>query len=111
MEIVARKVNEVTVLDLVEPLVWGQPADDFGTRIRELLTAGTKNLAINLAKVPYVDSAGIRALFTVHTSVQATGAKCKLFAAPQGMLRILERVHLDQVFELFADEAAALASF
>jgi anti-sigma B factor antagonist len=111
MKIAVRNVNEVTVLDLIEPLVWGQPAEDLDGRIHELLNAGTKNLAINLARVPYVDSAGVGALFAAHASMQAAGAKCKLFAAPQGMIRILERVHLDKIFELFEDEAAALASF
>jgi anti-sigma B factor antagonist len=111
VRIVVRKANTVTALDLIGPLVWGQPAEDLGLRIRELLNAGNKNLAINLASVPYVDSGGVGALFAAHASIQVVGAKCKLFAAPQVIIRVLERVHLDKVFELFEDEASALASF
>jgi anti-sigma B factor antagonist len=111
VRIVVRKANSVTVLDLMGALVWGQPAEDFVTRIRELLSAGNKNLAVNLANVSYVDSGGVGALFAAHASIQTVGAKSKLFAVPQVIIRVLERVHLDKVFELFEDEASALASF
>jgi len=39
------------------------------------------------------------------------GGKCKLVGAPPQVLRTLQRMNLDRVFELFEDESAAVSSF
>ncbi len=111
MKIIVRKANKVTVLDLIGPLVWEQPVEAFREQIRHLLAAGTKSLAINLAQVPNLDSSGQGALFAAHKSIQEAGAKCKFFAASEQVLHILKRIRLDEVFELFEDEASAVSSF
>ncbi len=111
MKIIVRKADNVTILDLIGPLVWEQPVEAFREQISHLLAAGTKSLAINLAQVPNVDSAALGALFAAHKSVQEAGAKCKFFAAPEQVICSLQRMLLDKVFELFEDEASAVSSF
>ena len=109
MKIIVRKTNDVTVLDLIGPLVWEQPVEAFRNQIASLLAAGTTNLAINLAQVPILDSPALGALFAAHKSVEEAGAKWKFFAAPEQVLRMLQRVHFDKIFELLEDEASAVS--
>ncbi len=108
--IAVRKVGNVTVLDLTYPLTMDQSVEAFQGRIWELLDAGAKDLAINLAKVPYIDSTGIGALLAVHNSIQGAGGKCRFFAAQEHVRHMLRRVQLDKVFKIYDDEAAAVSS-
>ncbi len=83
----------------------------FRHQIGELLNAGTKKIAINLAKVPYVDSSGVGALVGAHTSIEAAGGKCKIFAVAPRVMQVLKTVRVDEVLGLFGDEASALSGF
>jgi len=89
----------------------GESLHVFRDEINELLNAGVKNFAINLAEVPYVDSSGIGALVGAHTSIEAAGGKCKFFAAPPRVTRVLEIVRVNEVLHLLKDEMTALAAF
>ncbi len=110
MTIIVHKQNEVAILDLIGPLVLGQPVQTFRERVRELMNTGTKNFAVNLGEVPYIDSSGIGSLVGAYTSIEIAGAKIKFFAAPQKVMQILKSVRLHEVFDLFTDEASALSS-
>ncbi|MBI2956493.1 MAG: STAS domain-containing protein [Acidobacteria bacterium] len=110
MTIKVRQVSNVAVLDLHGPLKMGEPELVFREKVQELLEKGTKNLAINLAGVPEMDSSGIGALVRAYTSVKHAGGKCKFFAAPKRIKQTLRMVRLDTVLELADTEATALAS-
>ena len=66
---------------------------------------------VNLAQVTYMDSSGVGALLAAYKSIQAAEGKCKFVGAPPEVIRILRRLNLDKVFELFEDETAAVSSF
>jgi anti-sigma B factor antagonist len=106
-----RNVNGVTVLDVTGSLVRMRPAEAFRDQIMQLLNGGKKDFAVNLTEVPYIDSTGVGALLAAHKSIIQAGGKCKFFAAQSEISHTLKRVHLDKIFELFDDEAAALGSF
>ncbi|MGH9863169.1 MAG: STAS domain-containing protein [Candidatus Acidiferrales bacterium] len=109
MTITVRKAGNVAILDLVGPLKMGDAEMAFRERVDELINAGTRQLAINLAGVPEMDSSGIGALVRVFSAVKTAGGKCKLFGAPKRVRQTLKMVRLDNVLELVEDEAAALA--
>jgi len=108
--ITVRKAGNVAILDLAGPLKMGDAEQAFRERVEELISAGTRQLAINLAGVPEMDSSGIGALVRVFSATKTAGGKCKLFAAPKRVRQTLKMVRLDNVLELVEDEAAALAS-
>ena len=111
LTIFVRNVSNACILDLIGPLGTGEPLQIFRAQINELLDGAARNFAINITKVPYMDSSGIGALVGAHTSIETIGGKCKLFGVMPRVRRLLELVHLDTVLELFDDEASALASF
>jgi len=111
LSVVDRRENDVAVIDLVGPLVGERPVHALRDRIRQLLDAGTRNFAINLAEVPYADSSGLSGLVAAYNLIQAAGGRIKFFAAPGRLLHTLARLRLDTVFELLGDESSALSSF
>ena len=66
---------------------------------------------VNFAQVTHMDSSGVGALLAAYNSIQAAECKCKFVGAPPQVLRTLQRMNLDRVFELFEDESAAVSSF
>ena len=78
---------------------------------RSLLEGGTKNLAINLADIKYIDSSGIGSLAAAWTTSKKMGANCRLFGIPTKVKLMLKISRLDTVFQVLEDEASALSSF
>ncbi|MBZ5543714.1 MAG: STAS domain-containing protein [Acidobacteriia bacterium] len=111
MIITVRKENDVAILDLSGNLVLGDPVSAFREKIGEVLEAGTKAVAINLASVSFVDSSGIGAMLGARTSVEAAGGQCRYFAALPRVIHTLETTRMHEVLNLHPSEASALASF
>lgn len=109
--ITVRTASNASILDVVGPLGMGDAPQIFRDQIGDLLRAGTKNFAINLAAVPYADSSGVGALVGAHTSVEAAGGKCKFFAVPPRVMQLLEMTRVNDVLAISKDEASALSSF
>lgn len=104
-----RKTATAAILDLQGPLKMGEPEQTFREQVQQLLEGGTKNVAVNLAAVPELDSSGIGALVRAFSSIKHSGGKCRLFALPKKIQQTLKMVRLDNVLEIVEDETAALA--
>jgi anti-sigma B factor antagonist len=111
MSIRARKTDSADIIDMKGPLKLGEPEQAFRQKVDELLAAGSKNLAVNLAEVPLIDSSGVGALMYAYSSVKRAGGKCNFFALSKQVRQILKLVLLDTVFEVHEDEASAMAGF
>ncbi|MBI4467397.1 MAG: STAS domain-containing protein, partial [Acidobacteria bacterium] len=109
MTINLRKTGKATILDLAGPLKMGEAVEAFREKVEELMESGTKNLAINLAGVPEMDSSGIGALVRAFSAIKQGGGKCKFFAPPKRVKQTLKMVRLDTVLDLAENEEAALA--
>ncbi len=109
--ITVRQVGNATILDLDGPLGVGESVQVFRDWVDELLAHKTKNFAINLIKVPYIDSSGIGAFVGAHTAIEVAGGKCKFFAALPRVLQVLKMTHVDEVLDVHNDEPSALSSF
>jgi anti-sigma B factor antagonist len=111
LQLQIRRTEKATILDVSGPIYLGTPERAFRETVQQLMDAGTRNLAINLARVPRVDSAGIAVLVRTHASFSKLGGKCHIFAAQELVLKTVKMVRLDTVLDLFEDEASALAGF
>ncbi len=111
MPIHIRKTGNVTILDVEGPLKMGDSEQSLRGEMQGLVESGVTRVAINLAKVPEMDSSGIGALVRSYTSVKKAGGKCLFYGATKRVLMILKMVRLDTVLELVEDEATALARF
>jgi anti-sigma B factor antagonist len=98
----------VVVLRVEEAQVLVDRAEAFRARMLAATPAVGGRLAVDLAKVEFLDSSGLGALVTVLKAVRP-GGDVVLFGLRPSVLEILRLTHLDSVFSCQPDEAGALA--
>jgi anti-sigma B factor antagonist len=106
-----RKVKDVVILDLTGRLIMGEAEKSLRTTVHQLVDGGSKNLAVNMAEIKYIDSCGIGSLASAWTTSKKAGANCKLYAVPTKVMLVLKISRLHTVMDILEDEAAALNSF
>jgi len=67
----------------------------------------SKLLIVDLADVPYIDSAGIGCLVGAHVSREHSGRKLILIGASERLLNMLKATKVDQLFSFAADSEEA----
>jgi anti-sigma B factor antagonist len=111
MDINVRASGEIVILDLAGNLTIGNAEETLRKRIEELVANDRKYMLINLANVPMIDSSGIGGLVKSFTHTKNNGGKLKLLKPTKLAQQLLSITGLLSVFEVFDDEAVALASF
>jgi anti-sigma B factor antagonist len=86
MEIEERQQEGVTILDLKGKLLIGEGDVMLRDRINSLIDSGQTRVALNLAGVPYVDSAGLGEIVRCYTTLSQKNGKLKL-------LNLNKRIH------------------
>lgn len=95
-----------------EPLIAGGAAEAFEQQLQRLIRAGYRNLVVDLASVPAIDSAGIRALVRAHTSARRVDGTLRLAAARPRVSEVLELSHLGGIFQMYESvDAAKIAAW
>ncbi|MBI2956226.1 MAG: STAS domain-containing protein [Acidobacteria bacterium] len=107
----SRQAGGVTVLELSGKIILGEESSSLRERIRELLANGQNKILLNLENVTFIDSAGVGTLVSSFTSARAQGAQLKLANLTRKFRETLQVTRLLTVFEVFDQEADALASF
>jgi anti-sigma B factor antagonist len=106
-----RQVGDVCVVDAVGRLTLGEGSSTFRDAVRGLVAQGNKKIVLNLGDVTYIDSSGIGELVSAFTTVTNQGGSFKLLSLTKRVQDLLQITKLYTVFEVFDDEAAAVASF
>lgn len=111
VKLTTRQVGDVTVIDAAGRITLGEGSSTFRDTIKELVKGGQRKVLLNLAEVTYIDSSGIGELVSGYTTVSNAGGKLKLLNLTKRVHDLLQITKLYTVFEVFDDEAKALASF
>jgi len=111
MKMDERKVGRVMVLDLSGRIVAGEGTALLRNAIADLTARGEENIVLNLARVPYIDSAGIGELVSSFVAVRRKSGSLKLLNPTRRVREVLEIVKLLTAFQVFDNEADALATF
>ena len=111
MEIVERTVNDVTVLDLKGKMTLGEGDELLKDKVNSLVNQGHKKIVLNLADVPYIDSAGLGEVVRTYTTVSRQGGSLKLLNLTKRITDLLAITKLLTVFETFDTEGEAIKSF
>src|SRR6185312_12252438 len=77
MKIINRQIADATILDVSGRVVAGE-AVLLRESIRDLIARGKKNIILNLAGVPYIDSAGIGELVSALVAVRRESGSMEL---------------------------------
>lgn len=79
--------------------------------VHEALDGGHTKIVIDLAGVTTMDSSGVGEMVSTFTTVKNRGGALKLASLPPKVADILQITQLITVFEVYDDEAEAVASF
>jgi anti-sigma B factor antagonist len=111
MQIEERIVNDVTVLDLKGKITLGEGDEALREKINQLIGQNKKRILLNLAEVPYIDSAGLGEVVRTYTTVSRQGGQLKLVNLTKRIVDLLTITKLLTVFEAFDSEPEALKSY
>jgi anti-sigma B factor antagonist len=107
----SREVDGVTVLDLSGRITLGEGSVQLRDAIRDLISKGQKNILLSLGEVNYIDSSGLGELVSAYTTARNQGAGLKLLNLQKKVHDLLQLTKLYTVFDIYDDEASAIASF
>lgn len=111
MNIVNRTVGDVTILDLQGKVTIGEGDEALRNAVNTALDGGKTKLVLNLAEVPYVDSAGLGELVRCFSTAKKKGGTLKLLNLTKKIQDLLAITKLLTVFETFESEDEAVKSF
>lgn len=106
-----RKSGSVTIVDLAGKIALGESNRALHEAIRALTSAGEKNILLNLSNVTVIDSSGLGELVASYASVERNGGSLKLTNLSDRFIELITITKLYTVFDIFDNEADALASF
>jgi anti-sigma B factor antagonist len=111
MQIEERVVGNVTILDLKRKITLGDGDEALKDKINSLVLQNRRQILLNFAEVPYIDSAGLGEIVRTYTTVSRQGGQLKLLNLTKRITDLLSITKLLTVFETFDSEADALSSF
>ncbi|MDP9194304.1 MAG: STAS domain-containing protein [Acidobacteriota bacterium] len=111
MKATSRSVDDVEIISLQGKITIGSG----DTQLREVITnavnAGKNKILLDLSGVTTIDSSGIGELVGSYTTATNRGGKLKLLHLPAKLNELLHVTQLITVFEVYENEAEAIASF
>jgi anti-anti-sigma factor len=110
VEVATQQRGAVLVVRPSGPLI-GSEADDFRTRLRELIRDNLGRVVVDASALPYVDSQGLESLADVAEELARSGKQLKLCAASETLQQVIELTGLSAQFEHFEDTNLAVRSF
>jgi anti-sigma B factor antagonist len=111
MEIDERTVGDVVVLDIKGRVQLGDGDEMLKDKVNSLLNQGRKKIVLNLAGVPYIDSAGLGEVVRTFTTVSRQGGSLKLLNLTKRITDLLAITKLLTVFDTYDSEQEAVQSF
>jgi anti-sigma B factor antagonist len=111
MKVKVRDVSGVRILDCEGKITIGSGDVELRRQIEDAVGEGHLNILVNLKGVTHIDSSGIGELVGCYTTIARKGGRMKLANLTQKINDILHVTQLITVFDVFDNEAEAIASF
>ncbi len=106
-----REVGAVTIVDVSGRLTLGESVALLRDTLQHMAAEGRRNVLLNLGELTYMDSSGIGVLVSSFATFNNLDGRLKLFNLSSRVKDLLLLTKLYTVFEVYNDEASALASF
>ena len=110
MQIEERAIGDVVVLDVKGKITLGEGDELLKDKVNSLVNQGQKKIILNLAGVPYIDSAGLGEVVRTYTTVSRQGGSLKLLNLTKRITDLLSMTKLLTVFETFESGNDAVKS-
>ena len=109
MRIDERSCGDVVMLDLHGKIAAGDLL--IKDTIQSLAQRGVRQIVLNFADVPYMDSVGLSTLVRSHLVIRQHDGRLVLLHVPRHIAHLLTLTGLAPVFAMYDDESAAIRSF
>jgi anti-anti-sigma factor len=110
MEITPRHHGDVLVLDMSGRLD-GSTSGKAHDAVVNFANSGAKRVVLNLDKLDFVTSAGLRVILTLAKLLQSSNGELKICSANANVKEVLETSGFHSLIKMFDDEKAAIASW
>ena len=110
LEVTISSHASVPVLHCRGRLLWGPEAAEFDRNFRAVLESN-KQIVLDLAEVPNIDSGGVGALGTAFMAAHNRNAEIKLASLSPRVAEVLRITKLEGLFQIYASEAEAVEAF
>ncbi len=111
MTLEERQAGEVTIVAISGDITLHAGVDVLKDKVYSLLQSERRKVLFDLAGVGQVDSTGLGQLVHAHVTMSRHGGTLKLLNLTKRLDDLLVLTKLVTVFDIFDDEAEALASF
>lgn len=111
MHVEIRRNGEIVILDLSGKLTAGLGDQILRDTLDELLAENWKKILVNLSAISFIDSAGVGELVSGLRTARRLGAELKLLSVSERVRGALYISRLLPIFEVFDEEADAVAGF
>jgi anti-sigma B factor antagonist len=111
MKFSIRIIDEVVIIDVEGKIILGDGDTEIKKEVDDLLKQGKRKVILNLAKVSYLDSAGLGQLIQCFTALRKNGGNFKLLSPNQRIIDLLHITKLLNVFDYYDNESTAVGSF
>ncbi len=102
-----KKVKIITLQGRIDALV----ADEILTILRQVMNKGDHNLVINMARVTFISSSGLRVLLSTAKQIQEVGGTLLLTDLTPRVRKVFIVSDLEDLFVFYDTEEQALASY
>ncbi|HLY29209.1 MAG TPA: STAS domain-containing protein [Aggregatilineales bacterium] len=110
MEITVSEMHRVTLIEL-SGRVDSTNADDLGDALNAQIDAGRNHLVMDLSRLEYISSAGLRELVSALKKVKANNGDLRLATPSERVREVLTLAGLDAIFQVFPTQVEAVGSF
>jgi anti-anti-sigma factor len=111
MNVTTEQSGAVSIVRVAETRLMYPILSDFSAAVTGLLSAGQREILIDLSPVTYVDSATIGCLMDLYRQVNNTGGHLKLSGVQKRVETMLTMTGAHNFIEIHADEPTAVRSF
>lgn len=101
---------DITVVEISGHLNLGNNLMQIEHMLKKLIEEGVRKMAIDLARLDFIDSAGIGMLVATNGQMDGAGGRIRVSGARGPVARVFETVHMQRIVSLDADVAAAVES-
>ncbi|HUF18369.1 MAG TPA: STAS domain-containing protein [Thermoanaerobaculia bacterium] len=108
LNIIKRRLNDVTILDVQGVIKLGESAREFSRYLDKVLTDETGAVIINFEQINYMDSTGLGELIGYLQRFEERRRPMVLVKPSHRIKALLELTKLGQIFDIFESEEEAV---
>src|SRR6202022_1044205 len=111
MNLKTEQLGEISIVRVGDTRLMYPMLGDFSSVVGGLISAGKREILIELTPVTYVDSATIGCLMDLYRQVRTAGGHLKLSGVQKRVETMLTLTGAQNFIEIHADEPSAVKSF